>query len=194
MAMAGEAQFERERGQIIRGISRPFHRGAQSQTRQIAMKRRAGSPLEEARQVERRRGHEHDVRGSVPAGKRNRHASGARLFPEPHPRQFPDRVVAAVAGGRLARAPACAPAVPPQRRRREHDHVVALDARGAGIRSFARPFGYGAADEVLKVVRRQNPGPRRRIRTAHRMALSRIALQPYYLIPVTTCVVFPRER
>src|SRR5262245_58192885 len=54
MAMAGEAQFQGERGQIIRAISQPLQRGAQPQTRQIAMKRRAGSLLEEAGQVKRR--------------------------------------------------------------------------------------------------------------------------------------------
>lgn len=55
MAMDGKAQFKGKRGQITGAIGQPFQRGAQSQTRQIAMNRRAGSPLEEAGQVERRR-------------------------------------------------------------------------------------------------------------------------------------------
>src|SRR5262245_52523284 len=51
MTVAGKAQFEGERGQIIRAIGKPFERGAQPQTHQIAMNRRAGSLLEEAGQV-----------------------------------------------------------------------------------------------------------------------------------------------
>src|SRR5262245_17261269 len=55
MTMAGKAQFEGKRGQIIRAISQAFKRGAQPQTHQIAMNRRAGSPPEKASQVEWRR-------------------------------------------------------------------------------------------------------------------------------------------
>src|SRR5215813_13830072 len=55
MAMAGKTQFESQRGQIIRAISQAFKRGAQPQTHQIAMNRRAGSPPEKASQVEWRR-------------------------------------------------------------------------------------------------------------------------------------------
>ena len=55
MAMAGKTQFEGQRGQIIRAISQAFQRGAQPQTQQIAINRRAGSPPEKASQVEWRR-------------------------------------------------------------------------------------------------------------------------------------------
>src|SRR5215471_6801596 len=55
MAMAGKTKFEGQRGQVIRSVSQSFQRGAQPQTHQIAMKRRAGSPPEEASQVEWRR-------------------------------------------------------------------------------------------------------------------------------------------
>src|SRR5262245_7697229 len=55
MAMAGKTKFEGQRGQVIRSVSQSFQRGSQPQTHQIAMKRRAGSPTEEAGQVEWRR-------------------------------------------------------------------------------------------------------------------------------------------
>ena len=54
MAMAGKAQFERKRGEIVRSVSQTFQRSAQPQTHQIAMKRRPGSPPKEASQVKRR--------------------------------------------------------------------------------------------------------------------------------------------
>src|SRR6266508_2505394 len=45
------------------------------------------------------------------------------LFPGPHPHQFSDRVVAAIACGRLARVPDCVSTELHRRQRREHGYV-----------------------------------------------------------------------
>ena len=65
MAVAGEAQFERQRRQIARSAGEPFERSAQAQPGQIAMDRQPGSLLKDAGEMERRGVHGRATSSSV---------------------------------------------------------------------------------------------------------------------------------
>ena len=57
VAVAGEAEFEGERGKIAGAVGQAFERRAQAQAGQIAMHRHAGSLLKDAGEMKRRRVH-----------------------------------------------------------------------------------------------------------------------------------------
>src|SRR5262245_45172652 len=55
VAVTGKAEFEGERGEIVRAVGKSFEGRAESQTDQVAMDRRAGSLVKDACEMKGRR-------------------------------------------------------------------------------------------------------------------------------------------